>query len=225
MLANAIVCVAIVAMAANAMLSAGLISERIAVRRLAQQYVAGEYARAMDALFSNVAGYGKAGGVPDPLPSISPLPPRCAAPRSCALTSSSTIELLRLDPNRSLPCTADSACALNEETNSFVREGRVVARIAVAVRAADGTLLATREQDVTVRTFAAPPYAAIAGASDRTLETRETIGEDAGTVPRTPDPCSTAPAGQSADTVVRVAYVDTQTGECRDGSSWRTSGY
>src|SRR5581483_12006035 len=163
------------------------------------------------------------GTFPSPLPSLSPLPPHCLG-ETCAMSGSATMTLLGRDPPETEPCDSDAACAANEEANPYVREGRVIARIAVDVRASDGTLLATRENDVTVRTFAGPPYLAMAGAIDRTVDARAVArGEDAGLVPRTPNPCAAGPAGESSDTVVRVAYEDAETGTCSDGSSWRTT--
>jgi hypothetical protein len=228
-LANALVCVALVAIAANAMLSAGLVSERIAVRRIAQEYAAQEYGNALDRLVSDVEDYARGGAFPSPLPELSPIPAHCADPDPpCAFSGSATLTVLRRDPATPVPCGTDSACAANEETNRYVNEGRIVARVSIDVRSADGTVLAQREHDVTLRTFSTAPYVAIAGAADLTGDTtpgQAPRGEDAGAIPVTPNPCTPASPGQAGDTVVRVAYENAQTGACLDGSSWRTSGY
>lgn len=229
MLANALVCVVLVALAANALLSAGLISTRIAVRRVAQTYAAQEYTRARDTLVAAVQAYARGGFFPSPLPELSPVPSHCADPDPpCAFSGSATMMLLRRDPVTPAPCATDSACAANEETNAFVNEGRIVARISVQVRAADGTFLAQRNDEITLRTFSAAPYAAIADSTEGTFDVKaagEPRGEDAGIMPATANPCAIASPGEANDTVVRVAYLNARTGECRDGSTWRSSGY
>jgi len=213
MLANALVCVALVALAATTILSAGLITARISVHRLAQTYLSQGYQRALDTLETNVAAYAQAGPLPSPLPTFTPLPPLCASSNDpCAFTSTATISLLRTD-----------VTAGNEEANVYVSEGRLAAHISVAVTAADGTVLAVRDNDVTLRTMASPPYVAIAGTRDATFDdvaAGNLLGDDGGSPPATPNPCAAGPAGSSDDTVVRVAYKNAQTGACIDGSSW-----
>lgn len=228
MLANAMVCVALIALAANAILSTGTISARIAVRRVAQAYAAKEYARAFDELLSRTQTYARAGAFPSPLPYVDSLAADCAdSDPPCAISGSATITWLRRDPATPAACGVDSACAANEQINPYVNEGRTVGRISVFVRSAGGTLLAQRDTELTLRTFAAPPYAAMAGSADGTFNAASPgpHGEDAGIAPLTPNPCVFATPGQARDTVVRVAYENIQTGECRDGSAWRTSGY
>lgn len=227
MLANALVCVALVALAANAILSTGMISARIAVRRIAQTYASQESSAALDAVIAGVQPYARAGAFPNPLPELRPIPAHCSDPDPpCAFLGSGTITLLRRDPATPLACGAGTGCAVNEETNAYINEGRIVARISVFVRAADGTPLAQRDSEVALRTFAVPPYVAIAGSADGTFDSAGgPHGEDAGLPPVTPNPCAVATPGQAGDTVVRVAYENAQSGECSNGSSWRTTGY
>ena len=213
-LVNALVCLALVALAATTTLSAGLITVRTSVHRLAQTYLSQSFQRAVDALETNVAAYARAGPLSSPLPTFTPLPPLCVdATSPCAFTSTATISLLHTD-----------VTASNEEANAYVLEGRLAAHISVAVRAADGTVLATRDNDVILRTINSPPYVAIAGARDATLDDVATgglLGDDGGSPPATANPCAAGPTGSSGDTVVRVAYKNAQTGSCSDGSSWR----
>jgi hypothetical protein len=227
-LANALVCVALIALAANTILSAGLISERIAVRRAAQTYLNREYERATQALISEIAPFASAGTFPEPLPSFT-FAPECEDERTpCAFTSSANVSPRFADSDSPAPCDSAPACANNEQENSYVGERRIVAEISVAVQAGDGSLLAAREADVTLRTLHAPPYVAIAGARDRTsdaLLASAPPGEDAGRPPATANPCAAGSPGISDDTVVRAAYENAETGACSDGSAWRSSGY
>lgn len=230
MLANALVCVALIALAANTVLSAGIISGRIAIRRAAQTYVNREYQRAAQGLSSEIALFARTGSFPDPLPSFT-FAPSCVDEREpCGFTGSATVSAQFGDPDSSPePCDADWACANNEQRNGYVSERRIVAKISVTVQAGDGSILATRESDVTLRTLSAPPYVAIAGARDRTTDAVSVNGlppgEDAGIPPATANPCAPGSPGTSDDTVVRAAYENAQSGACSDASQWRTSAY
>ncbi len=230
MLANALICVALVALAANTILSAGLISERVAVRRAAQTYLNREYQHAAAALISEIAPFARSGSFPDSLPSFTFAPACVDERRPCSFTGSARVSAQIVDSDSSpAPCDVAWACANNEQRNIYVTERRIVARISVAVQAGDGSFLATRDSDVTLRTFNAPPYVAIAGARDRTsdavLASGFPPGEDAGRPPATANPCAPDSPGTSDDTVVRVAYENTQTGACSDGSTWRSPAY
>ncbi len=229
MLANALAGVALIALAANTILSAGLISERIAVRRAAQTYLNREYQRATQALISEIEPFARGGSFPDPLPSFT-FPPACVDERTpCGFTGSAQVSAQVADSGSSpAPCESAEACANNEQTNLYVAERRVVAKISVTVQAGDGSVLATREDDVTLRAFNAPPYVAIAGARDRASDAiliNALPGEDAGRPPATANPCAAASPGTSDDTVARVAYENAQTGACSDASAWRSSAY
>jgi hypothetical protein len=210
------------------MLSAGLISERIAVHRAAQTYVNREYQRATQALLSEIEPFARSGSFPEPLPSFT-LPPECADERNpCGFTSSAEVLPQFGDSDSPEPCASDWPCANNEQRSAYVTERRIVAKISVAVQAVDGSTLATREADVTLRTLTAPPYVAIAGARDRTSVANAAgfpPGEDAGRPPATANPCAPGSPGSSDDTVVRVAYENAQTGACSDASAWRSSAY
>ena len=230
MLANAIICLALIAFAANTILSASLITVRASVRRLAQTHLNQGSQRAIDALQSGIAAYAQSTGLQGPLPTFTPLPERCAQGQMpCAFTTSATISLVRNDiATTPSPCDAASPCASNEQANPYVFERRIVARISVAVRAAEGSVLAIRELDVTLRAMTASPYAAIVGTRDRSVDAiapEEPAGEDAGRPAATADPCAMGSAGVADDTVVRVAYENAATGACSDGSSWRTTSY
>ncbi len=230
MLANALVCVALVAFAANTILSAGLLSVRTSIHRLAQNYVNQDYQRAIDSLQTGVAAYARSGMQAGSLPTFTPLPALCAGgPTPCAFTGTATIALLRSDFEAlPAPCDSASACANNEETNLYVSERRLSARVSVTVRAADGGILAARDADVTLRVMSTPPYVAIVGVGDHSVDaiaSGDPASEDAGRPPATSNPCAIGSPGNSDDTVVRVAYENAQTGACTDGSAWRTTSY
>ena len=229
MLANALVCVALVALAANTILSAGLISGRLAVHRAAQVYMNREYQRAAQALISEIAPFARSGSFPDPLPSFT-FAPTCVDERNpCGFTGSAAVWAQFGDSDSPAPCDTVSACANNEQRNGYVAERRIVATISVTVQAGDGSVLATREADVTLRALNAPPYVAIAGARDRTTDAVSgnglPPGEDTGRPPATANPCTPGSPGTSDDTVVRAAFENAQTGACSDASAWRSSAY
>lgn len=103
----------------------------------------------------------------------------------------------------------------------------MTAQITVTVLASDGSTVAVRRDNLILRTLRTPPYSAIIGSRDATSaqavpDTAD--GEDAGTAPATPNPCA-SPSQSSDDTVVRVAYVNAQSGACSDGSSWHDAAY
>jgi hypothetical protein len=229
-LANALVCVALVAFAANTILSAGLLSVRTSIHRLAQNYVNQDYQRAIDSLQTGVAAYAQSGMHAGPLPTFTPLPALCAGvPTPCAFTSTANIALLRSDFEAApAPCDSASACASNEKTNLYVSERRMTAQVSVTVHAADGSILAARDDDVTLRVMSTPPYVAIVGVRDHWVDaiaSGDPASEDAGRPPATSNPCVIGSPGNSDDTVVRVAYENAQTGACTDGSAWRTTSY
>ncbi len=228
MLANALAGVALIALAANTILSAGLISERIAVRHAAQTYLNREYQRATQALISEIEPFARGGSFADPMPSFT-FAPACVDERSpCGFLGSARVSARVADSDSPAPCESAAPCANNEQTNVYVAERRVAAEISVTVQAGDGSVLATREDDVTLRAFSSPPYVAIAGARDRTSDAilvSAQPGEDAGRPPATANPCATASPGTSDDTVARAAYENAETGACSDASAWRSAGY
>src|SRR5690348_12962560 len=95
MLLNAVFFVALLGTAAAGFLSAGLAMTRVAAIRGAQVYVNQSYQRAAAAAQDTLAEYMRGGGIPDPAPSMTPLPRACADAR-CAFTTSATVELIAL---------------------------------------------------------------------------------------------------------------------------------
>ena len=228
MLANALVCVALIALAANTILSAGLLSTRTTLRRTAQSYLNREYQRATQALVTEVAPFASSGSFPDPLPSFTLAPECIDAGSPCRLTSSAAVSPAFADSESPQTCDSASACANNEQQNPYVGERRIVAAIAVYVEAADGSVLANRSAEITLRTLHLAPYVAIVGARDDTsglASADAPAGEDAGRPPATANPCTSGAPGTADDTVVRVAYRNALTGACSDAGAWRSSAY
>jgi hypothetical protein len=225
MFANALFIVAIITLAATSILSEGIAMTRAGEHRIAQQYLSVGYERAATATRNALADALRTGqtdpGTLSPLPTISPLPSQCAngPSASCQFSTDATVALA--------PATSQSA---NLQSNAAVREGRVVATIAVDVTALDGTRLVTRTQTVMLRTFAVPPYVTIAGAHDTALDNVSGAvaqGDDGGLPPLTslstcPSPAPSAtPSAVPDETVVRVQYHDDRNGGCMDGSVWQ----
>jgi|GEM_PF-1738584 len=232
MLANAIVYVALIALVATTFLSAGLAMVRTAIHRSAQTYVTPGFQRAASALQQTLAQDLRTGTLPAPLPTFTPMPPACVdANTPCRYKSSASITLTQTGTAvAGSQCDAmRTNCAAHEQSNAYVRESRITARISVSITAAsDGALLATRTADLIVRTMNTPPYAVLAGNRDGSFDdaiAAHAAGDDGGTLPATPNPCATAVAGASDDTAIRVAYRNQTTNACSDGNSWRTESY
>lgn len=231
MLANALFYVALVAVVATTFLSAGLAMTRMTVHRLSQTYVTAGYQRAVSGLQQTLAGDMQNGGLPNPLPTFTPIPSSCVdSSNPCKYRTSETIAFTQTStPAPVAACdSSQSACAANEQANAYVNESRITARVSVTVTAGDGTTLTTRTGDVIMRTMSTPPYVVLAGTRDGAFDdiaSAHGVGDDGGTVPATPNPCSAGAPGTADDTLVRVAYRNQNTNACSDGSSWRAASY
>jgi hypothetical protein len=230
MLANALFYVALLAMAAMTVLSAGLAMTRMTQVRIAQSYLSGGYQRAVASLQEGIAAQIQSGVAPNPMPAFTPLPGECAdAATVCAYRTSATITFTAANVALGASCDPSrSSCAQNEQANRYVNENRIPARISVFVTGPGGAELATRTTDVLLRTIATAPYVVIAGARDGTFDdvaSSHATGDDGGTPPATPDPCSSNSPGVADDTAIRVAYQNAATNRCTNGSSWRSSSY
>jgi hypothetical protein len=217
-LAGVLFYIALIALVAMTILSAGLAMTRATIVRMAQPSIAAGYQRAATSLQQTIAAEMQSGGVPNPMPVFTPLPAQCAN-AACTYTSSETITLSSGSANAAAP---------NTQSNQYVTEGRLGAVITVTVKDSKGAVIAKRSGSVIVRTFAAPPYAAIAGAREGTFDditSTHAAGDDGGVPPATPNPCASASAGVADDTTARVAYRNVTTTACADGGSWGTVRY
>lgn len=238
MLANAVVLSAIVMLATVATLSAQLAMTRATIHRQAAQYIQIGFDRAAASLQSSIASGIRNGtldprALASPLPAFTPLPVLCVGAQApCSDFTTATIVLTNtVDVAASatpFPCDARTTnCALALESDAHVDEGRVAAQIVVRILAADGTLLATRAENVTLRTFATAPYAAVSGARDRSFDAPyplDTEGDDGG-LRSGAAPSACASSAPPDDTTVRVAYVNARSGACTDGSRWQQDGW
>lgn len=230
MLANALFYVALLATLTMTILTAGLAMTRASASRLAQTYLAGGFERAKASLEQTLAADIRSGGVPNPLPAFSPLPAQCDdASQSCAYRTAETIVLApRASPGPGACDESASNCATGEQANAYVAEDRIAARITVTVLSADGTAIASRSQDVVLRTIGVAPYVIAGGALDASFDgtgTSGSSGDDGGIAPGAAGACASRGSGTADDTVIRVAYRNASTSACTEGGSWRSSSY
>ena len=229
MLANALFCTIVLALAASAILSGGLAMTRAAIQRNAATFVAVGYDRAIQSLQNTLQTDMQNGGLPSPLPTVSPLPPQCAD-SECRYSTSERIQFTtkQLSAPAASCDRTQTNCASAEEGNAYVDESRVTARVTVTVSDASGTALVTKSSDATFRTLHRAPYVTTAGSRDGSFDgagTDASSGDDGGVTAGSPDPCATASAGVSDDTTIRVQYRDTQNSACSDGSALRSQSY
>jgi hypothetical protein len=228
MLLNAIFTVTLLSAVALAFVSAGIAMTQAAIHRAALTYVTQGYQYATAALQQTLQADMQSGGIPSPLPSMTPLPRQCAgANGACTFLISASASFTQLAaPSPAASCDpAASNCAQNTQQNAYVHESRLAARITVTVATSAGVPLATRSSDEIVRTFDTPPYVTLASARDATSDAFAAAGDDGGIQSATPSACASTVPGVTADTSVRVAYRNVQTNACTDGSAWRESSY
>ncbi len=207
---------AIAAIAAFTILSIGAAGARIAQIARAQTFVPATLHRAEASLLQTVAAQMQATGSVSPAPSVSPLPSQCAN-ASCSMSTGATIALTQTSAlqNGASCDTSQTNCAQDIQTNGYVAENRITARITATISTAGGSVLVARSENVSVRTTQTPPYATLAGNK----------GDDGGMAPATPNPCSTAAAGTSADTEVRVQYNNQATSACSDAGTFSNASF
>jgi len=229
MLGGALYYVALIALVATTILSASLAMTRMAVTRMAQPYLAAGYQRALTSLQERIAADMRSGGMPNPLPTFTPLAPMCAN-ATCTYTAAETLALAQsTEPTPGPSCDpSQSNCAVNVQTNAYVGESRLTALITVTLKDSAGSIVATRTGTSVLRTFEGPPYVAVAGSREDNFDetsSARTTGDDGGTAAATPNPCASANAGAADDTSVRVAYRNVKTAACTDGSTWGNASY
>lgn len=218
MLVNALSYLCVAAVVAVSVLGAGFSAARIAQRSYAQAFLPAAMAQARSAFISEVAAQirttGSAAGL-----AASATAPHCIN-SACTILVTAQMQPVQTASAPAAVCDpAQSDCAANTQTNAYVAEGRVAARITVNIALQGGTVLASRAQDVVARTTQTPPYAAIAG------DAPADAGDDGGAAPATPNPCASAAAGSSSDTQVRVQYRNAVTSACTDASTWSDAAY
>lgn len=229
MLLNAVFYGALLALMATTVLSAGLAMTRASVHRIAQRYVASAYQAAQANVQLALASDMQSGGLPSPMPSPSPASARCVN-ASCTFKSTTAVAYTMVaSATPSAACDpAQTNCAIAEEQNPYIGEGRLTARISVTITDSNQHPLAARTGDVTFRTLRRAPYAVAAGFRDEGFDdvaSGNASGDDGGVTPATPNPCASAGPGTSDDTTIRVAYRNSVTNACSDGSILQSQSY
>jgi hypothetical protein len=195
-------------------------SVQAALRRQAAAAVRGQLETSTTLAREAVARAIETGGDPrDPQP-VPPSPaPACRlhGPHGCAIEGIARIEFRAEDgnnPGTPAPCPSPS-CTAYLQGNDAVDEGRVAATIQAEAVTAGGAVLAARTVRVTFRTLREPPYAALAGQADESLEGASGTsgaGDDAGA----------APNGAAPGTLIDVLYENAATGATIPANVWRS---
>lgn len=214
MLLNAVLASALIAFVGLTAISAELALTRAAQARISARYLAVAAARGDDAVQTKAARFMQAGGIPSPLPTMSPLPPACAGGASpCVYRTTASAQWIgNLNGARGTCATADTNCVPSVQNNAAIDEGRLVARITAQVIAPDGAIVAARSHNLVLRTFLVSPYAAAVAQSDG----------DSGGVSSGADPCASAPP---PDTVIHAVYRNERTGACANADRLATGEY
>ncbi len=120
-----------------------------------------------------------AAGGPIPQPSAT-----CAYATSagCAITVRTTISVPTPVPGSTPSSCPNGECTVYTQNNSHVAESRASYAVTAQVLASNGDVMMTRGGIVAFRTFATPPYAALIGSLDATLDaiTNGGVSDDAG---------------------------------------------
>ncbi|HEV3153618.1 MAG TPA: hypothetical protein VGZ02_07435 [Candidatus Baltobacteraceae bacterium] len=228
MLLNALFCTALIAAVAMTTLSAGMAIARSGAHRLAESLVAGGYQTAIGSVETRLSADMQNGGLPSPLPAPTALPAQCAG-SDCKYSISETVAFTSSLAAPASTCdTFNTNCAQAEQGNPYIGESRVTSHVTIVVSDANGNSLVTRAADLTFRTFHRPPYVSFAGFRDENFDdvaSDRASGDDGGIAASTPDPCASDAPGTADDTSVRVAYENSQSNACIDGSAFQSQPY
>ncbi len=187
---------------------------KVAIRRTAESYLSAAGGVATAAMLRQLAGEVVANGTGTAL-TVAPLAPQCVATNACTLEISATYAV-----TGSTLGTGGSAVAANVQGDVLAQEARTSIVMTVNVTDAQGSPLVSRAQLLTVRTFAAPPYAAVSGVADAAAVTALAAnGDTAGCDPANPTSCD--PNATAVDdtriSAGRVCQSDRNGGTCPNG--------
>lgn len=112
------------------------------------------------------------------------------------------------------PCPND-ACAIYEQENDAVTEGRAAATIAAEALGPEGAVLAARTSRVTFRTMRVPPFAVPVGHADGSAA-------DAGNALQAGDDGGFAGGTAGPGTLIDVIYRNAATGAAIPANVWRS---
>ncbi|HET9029731.1 MAG TPA: hypothetical protein VFN49_06095 [Candidatus Aquilonibacter sp.] len=134
-----------------------------------------------------------------------------AGEQGCSIRIQTVIAVATPVPGTAPSACPSTQCVVFEQNNSHVGESRANYSIAQYVLASNGDVMIHRAATVTFRTFAAPPYASLAGSIDETLDavSARGTGDDAGN------------ADGSSSTLIHVEYRAAGTGARQSGDVWR----
>jgi hypothetical protein len=183
------------ALAVTTMLETQLLFAKLAIRRTADSLVTVGTSVATSAMLKQLAGEIQANGPALPL-TVQPLAAQCIAPGACALTVAAVYAVTGTTVSGAGP-----DAAANLDSDVLTQEARTSIMVTVSIGDAAGVPIVTRSQLVTVRTFAAPPYAVITGVADAAAPTPLVAeGDSGGCVAGTASCDSNANAATTDDT-------------------------
>jgi len=195
------------------MLQTQLLFAKIAVRRTAESYVSAATGVATATLLRQLAGEIASNGTGSAL-TVQPLAPQCATTGACSFMIGATYAV-----TGATTAGSGSDIAENVQADALAQEARVSIAMTVSVTDAQGSPLVSRSELLTVRTFDAPPYAAVSGVADGAAPTALVAeGDTAGCDPATPSTCdpdaSTAYLDPTEIFATRVCAPDGNGGTC-----------
>ncbi len=196
------------------MLETQFLFAKVAIRRTAESYLSAANGVATASMLRQLAGEVLANG-PGTALSVAPLPSQCIATSACTFEISATYTV-----TGSTLAGSGSDVAANVQTDVLAQETRASIVMTVNVTDGQGAPLVTRAQLLTVRTFAAPPYAAVSGAADAAAVTALAAdGDTGGCDPGNPSSCD--PNASTVDDTrifaARVCQSDGNGGTCPNG--------
>jgi hypothetical protein len=185
-------------------------------RRAAASAVARQFESATTSAQAALAAAIEAGANPQSFVPVAPAPSATcvlAAANGCAVAGGASVTFASNPVSTATPCASD-ACTIYVQDNDAVDEGRVQATIAAQATASDGSVLASRSEVVTFRTFRVAPYAALAGSLDESLLRLSGAGDgdDGGAVPN----------GTAPGSLIDVVYENRATNKTMPANVWRS---
>jgi hypothetical protein len=198
---------AAIGLTVSTILEAQLLFAKAAGKRIAESYAVAGAPRAQAFLLRQVAGEIAANG-PSATLSPPPLPADCVSPTVCGLRITAQYTV-----TGSTAIAGGAATAENLQTANLAGEQRVAVQMAVDVIDEAGNIVAARTTYVTLRTFAAPPYAAFDGTLDAAADAATDAEPDtAGCDPANPGTCDPAATGPVDDTRIHVQLTCAENG-------------
>jgi hypothetical protein len=187
---------------------------QVILRRAAASAVHDALTTATFAAQGAIAAAIAAGADPRSVTPIAPSPSAtCVASgqAGCAIEAGAAVRFAAIAQATPMACASDG-CAVYEQGNDAVAEGRIGATLSAQAFSPSGAVLARRTQTVVFRTWRVAPYAALSGSADGSLGAfnASAAGADAGEVP----------AGTAPGTLIDVLYQNRATGATLPANVW-----